>query len=235
MAMTRREMLEYAANIYYHMVQGKKDLWIRRHLDLDADDFEACKRLMLEEKAEKIRQQPREHYFVEYEAEQRRNIKDLDGLIKNLDANSQYNALVGAIRLRSDITDKIVDRAIDFGLVKKEATKNELIIGGVVIAQLDAAGLRKAIINNTKELSELMVKYGEKDFAALPPPSDLHYGEAIDTTGESAEVDPDEDLDAEDEKVAKKAKLAASAKAIAKAAVDKAFAKRRDVAVKTAR
>ena len=223
--MTRREMLEYAANIYYHMVQGKKDGWIKKHLDLDSDDYAACKHIMLEEKSEHIRNQPREHYFIEYEAEQRRNIKDLDGLIKNLDTQSQYNALVGAIRLRSDITDKIVDRAIDFGLVKKEAAKHE-VIGGVIIAQLDAAGLRKAIIDNTKELSGLMSRYGEKDFAALPPPTDLHYGESILTDGESADVDPDEDLDGEDEKAAARAKL----KTAAKAMVDRALAKRRSAA-----
>ncbi len=242
--MPRRDMALYAAHIYNYMVQGKKDGWIKKQLDLDAEDFEACKRFMLEEKSEKIRSQPREHFFIEYEAEQRRNIRDLDGLIKNLDSNSQYNALVGAIRLRSDITDKIVNRAQEFGLVKKEAAESKLTIGGVVVAQLDAAGLRKAIIDNTRELSGLMSKYGEKDFAALPAPSELHYGPSIDTTGESAEVDPDEDLDADDESTKKltpaaKAKLK-EIKAVAKAAVDKVFdaraAARRAAAVgKTAR
>jgi hypothetical protein len=232
MALTRKQMLENAASIYSYMVQGKTDRYIRKQLDLDREEFEACKRFMLEDKSEKIRQQPREHYFIEYETEQRRNIKDLDGLIRNLDANSQYNALVGAIRLRSDITDKIVNRAQEFGLVKKEAAETKLTVGGVVVAQLDAAGLRKAIVDNTRGLSELMSKYGEKDFAALPAPGTLHYGPSIETTGESAEVDPDEDLDGEDA-TAKAVK--AKAKAFAKEVVDKVFEKRRAAAAKSAR
>lgn len=233
MAMTRREMLGYAAHIYNYMVQGKRDSWIRKQLSLDHDAFAACKRFMLEEKAEHIRQQPREHYFIEYEADQKRNIKDLDDLIKNLDANSQYNALVGAIRLRSDIRDKIVNRAQEFGLVKKEAAETRVMIGGVVINQLDAPGLRKAIIDSTRELSGLMSKYGEKDFLALSPASAgaLHYGPTIDVDGESADVDADKDLDADDDDKAHK-----TAKTVARAAVAIGAAlKRRSAASKTAR
>ena len=59
--MTRKEMLGYAAHIYNYMVQGKRDSFIRKQLGLDHDDFAACKRFMLEEKSEQIRQQPREH------------------------------------------------------------------------------------------------------------------------------------------------------------------------------
>ena len=119
-----------------------------------------------------------------------------------------------------------MNRAQEFGLVKKEATETRVMVGGVVINQLDAPGLRKAIIDSTRELSGLMSKYGEKDFLALPAPSGgLHYGPSIDVEGESADVDPDKDLDAEDDDP--KAKLKARARATAKAAVDAAFAKRK--------
>lgn len=228
--MTRRLMLENAASIYDLMTRGWKDKRIAEHLALEPEDFDTCKRFLLESKSEKIRNQPREHFFVEYEAQQRHNIRDLDGLIKNLDANSQYNALVGAIRLRSDILDKIVDRAQEFGLVKKEANKHE-VIGGVVIAQLDAAGLRKSIIDTTRELSGLMGTYGEKDFAALPAPAKLHYGPTVETTGESADEDADEDLDADEP--APKAKPKPSKKLAT--VVKKVLSARRDVAAKTAR
>jgi hypothetical protein len=230
MTMTRRVMLENAASIYDLMTRGWRDKKIAEHLALDSEEYDACKRFLLEQKAEKVRNQPREHYFVEYESQQRHNIRDLDSLIKNLDANSQYNALVGAIRLRSDILDKIVDRAQEFGLVKKEANKHE-VVGGVIIAQLDAAGLRKQIIDTTRELSGLMGKYGEKDFAALPAPATLHYGPTVETTGESADDDEDEDLDADDP--APKAKPKPSKKFAA--VVKKVLSARRDVAVKTAR
>jgi hypothetical protein len=200
MALKRTELLELASTVYDYMVRGKKDTWIMEQLGIDAEDFQEVKRFLLESKAENIRNQPREHYFVEYSIEQRRNIRDLDDLIKNLDKGSQYNAIIGAIRLRSDITDKIVNRAQEFGLVKKEATKHEMV-GGIIIAQLGADELRKAITDQTKALGEAMGRYGEKSFLALPATGALHYGPSIDTTGDSApEPDDSHLLDDDDEK-----------------------------------
>lgn len=236
MALKRTELLELASTVYDYMVRGKKDTWIMEQLGVDSEDFQEVKRFLLESKAENIRNQPREHYFVEYSIEQRRNIRDLDDLIRNLDKGSQYNAIIGAIRLRSDITDKIVNRAQEFGLVKKEATKHEMV-GGIIIAQLGADELRKAITDQTKMLGEAMGKYGEKPFLALPASGSLHYGPAIDTTGDSApEPDDSHLLDDEDEKPKTTARsLRAAAREASRKAAEKLARKRAAVGTRTAR
>ncbi len=197
--MKKSDMLEAASTIYDYLARGKRDVYIMEKMGLDSETYDEIKKLMLETKAESIRTQPREHYFIEYQIEQRRGIKDLDDLIRNLDANSQYNALIGAIRLRSDIVDKIVNRAQEFGLVRKEAERKEMI-GGFIIAQLGAEDLRKEIIAQTKLMGDVMGKYGEKDFMALPP-APLHFGPSINVTGESVTEDDEASLDDDEEPV----------------------------------
>src|SRR6478609_660514 len=193
----RREALEAAAFIYECRIRGKRDKYIQEELGFNAEQYNEVCKFLLEHRSEQIREMPREHVYVEYVIDQKKNIKDLDSLIKNLDANSQYNALIGAIRLRSDIQNKILDRAQEFGLVKKEAEKRELI-GGIAIFELGADDLRKKIVSHTKSLADVMRDYGEKDFLRLPAP-ELHYGEsAFDTTGEavdSAETDDEAELE----------------------------------------
>jgi len=215
----RREALEAAAYIYECRIRGKRDKYIQEQLGLDADQYaEACK-FLLEHRSEQLREMPREHVYVEYVIDQKKNIKDLDSLIRNLDANSQYNALIGAIRLRSDIQNKILDRAQEFGLVKKEAEKRELI-GGIALFDLGADDLRKKIVSHTKGLAEVMRDYGEKDFLRLPAP-ELHYGEsAFETTGEAVDS-ADEDDEAELEKPSGRR----AAKEAAKAAIMSAMKK----------
>lgn len=215
----RREALEAAAFIYECRIRGKRDKYIQDQLGLDADQYaEACK-FLLEHRSEQLREMPREHVYVEYVIDQKKNIKDLDSLIRNLDANSQYNALIGAIRLRSDIQNKILDRAQEFGLVKKEAEKRELI-GGIALFDLGADDLRKKIVSHTKGLADVMRDYGEKSFLGLPSP-ELHYGEsAFDTTGEAVDS-ADEDDEAELEKPSGRAGAKEAAKASIMAAMKK--------------
>lgn len=213
--------MEAAAYIFEQRIRGKRDKTIQEALGLDADQYAEAAKFLLEHRSEQLRDMPREHVYVEYVIDQKRNIKDLDDLIKNLDANSQYNAVIGAIRLRSDIQNKILDRAQEFGLVKKEAERRELV-GGIAIFELGAEDLRKKIVTHTKGLADVMREYGEKEFTRLPAP-ELHYGEsAFETTGESVEDSADEDDEAELEKPSRRE----FAKAAARAALKKSASKK---------
>lgn len=224
MALKRRELLEAAAYIYEQKIRGKRDKFIQEQLGFDAEQYAECQKFLLEHQSEKLRDMPREHVYVDYVIDQKKNVKDLDNLIKNLDANSQYNALIGAIRLRADIQNKILDRAQEFGLVKKEAEKRELI-GGIAIFDLGADDLRKKIVTHTKGLADVMRDYGEKDFLRLPSP-ELHYGEsAFETTGEAVGDSAEEDDEAELEKPSGRARAKEAAKTAIMAAMKKTKAR----------
>jgi hypothetical protein len=189
----KRDLLEAAATLYGLLLEGHTDKYAMEVLGYDSDTLKEIKTFLIDSKADEARGKSREHAFIEYSIEQRRNIHDLDALITNLDQKQQYNAVVGAIRLRSEITDKIVTRGQEFGLILKQAERRE-IVGGIVITELSSEDLKKRILAQSKMLDDAMSKYGEKDFKALPAGA-LHYGEsAFDTEGESLDLEDDEEL-----------------------------------------
>jgi hypothetical protein len=177
MALKKTVLLEAAATLYQLRVEGKKDAACQEFLGLDADDYAEVQSFLLESRAETHRTRPREHVYVEYELETRKAIHDLDTLITNLDANSQYNALIGAIRLRADLVDRIVAKGQEFGLLKKQAERRELV-GGIVIAELGMPELKGEIVKQARLNRRLLEEFGDKDFMALPP-GEIHYGEAF--------------------------------------------------------
>lgn len=192
--MKRRELLEAAAYIHEQLVRGKKDSYIRRQLGLEVEEYEEAKKFLLESKAEEYRETPREHVYAQYVIEQKRNIKDLDALVKNLNYSSQYNAVIGAIRLRSDIQERIVTRGQEFGMIKKEPERR-VMIGGVALFDMATDDLRKQIVSQTKMLAGVMGDYGERDFSSVSI-KPLHYGESAftETTGESVDEDDEREL-----------------------------------------
>lgn len=191
-ALSHAELLEAAAVIEGRLLAGDTADEIMDTLGYNVDQYNEARRFLLEAKSTEIRNRSREHTYVEYVLEQRRSIKDLDKLVKDLDKQSQYNAVVGAIRLRSDLIDRIIDRGQDFGFIKKEAASRDLI-AGIIITDMSNADLKKEIVQQNKLLVGLMEKFGEKSFLELED-KPLHYGspvfkKTISTTAEDVEED----------------------------------------------
>ena len=210
MAMKRRALLEAAGTILERLIEGKTDSEIRDELGIEPEDYAEARRFLMERRAEELREKPREHVYMEYVIAQQRNINDLDALITNLDKDSQYNAIVGAIRLRADLHDRIVAKGQEFGMIKKEAEKKELI-GGIAIVDLSNEELRKKLAEHNKFVQNLVSEYGETDFMKLPP-KPTHYGESVlEVEGLEVEDDDSDELEAVRNK-AKKAALAKSSK-----------------------
>lgn len=188
MALSKSELMELAATIEGELVKGESETEIMDTLRIDAETYAEAKRFLFEQRSSAIRSMPNDHVYVDYVIQQRQNIQDLNDLIRNLDKKKQYNALVGAIRLRSDIMDKIVDRGQQFGLIKKVAERRE-IVGGLIIADMAEGELRKAIAKQLKDMESMMSKFGEKSFLELETGA-IHYGEparlaapVVDTSG----------------------------------------------------
>ena len=182
MELTKSELLEIAATIYQEMIDGRSEADIMDLLGLDAETFNKARRFMLESRADRIRGKSREHVYVEYVIEQTANIRKIDKLLSGLDDQKQYNAAVGALRLRSDILDKIIARGQEFGILHKKPDRKE-IVAGVLVAEMSDKDLKRAITKQISGLNELVSKYGDGDIMALPE-GPLHYGEpAVETEG----------------------------------------------------
>jgi hypothetical protein len=180
--LSKTELLELAATIYDRMVAGDSEADIMSTYGLDEETFRRARKIMLDSRVQEARDKPREHVYVEYCMEQRKNILDLDRFIRELDSAHQYNAVVGAIRLRSDIVDKMVQRGMEFGIVRKEPERKE-IVAGVLVADMTQSDLRKAILGQISKMDAMIRRFGDGDITSIDTGA-LHYGDPITVSAE---------------------------------------------------
>lgn len=196
--LSRRDKLLLASQIHAELVKGTPEDEICDLLGLDRDAYGYARAFMLQERANAVRSLSSDQQFVDYKISQERNIKDLDDLIANLNEQTQYNALVGALRLRSEIQDKIVTRGQEFGVISKVPDRKE-IVAGIVVAEMSTSDLRNLIAGQLSELRGMIEKFGDADIRALEP-GQLHRG------------DPEPERDASSERHARGGKKSVNAK-----------------------
>jgi hypothetical protein len=182
MSLTKADLLELSATIYEKMCEGKTEAEVMAECSVDEEAFRRARRIMLDFRADEARNKPREHHYVEYCIAQQQNILDLNKFIKELDSKSQYNAVVGAIRLRSDIVDKMIARGMEFGVIRREPERRELI-AGLVVADMTSDSLKKAILGQISRMNDMIARFGDGDIKSLDIGA-LHYGDPIETTAE---------------------------------------------------
>lgn len=181
--LTKKDLQTAIAMLYGELLRGEEEEDIPANLGWSEERYLQVKNAMLESKAAELRGVPREHFYVQYVIEQRRNMRALTDLITGLDQKRQYNAMVGAIRLRSELTDKIVDKGMQFGVIKKEPERKE-IFNGMLIADITDKELTDMILQQNVKLSGMMKKFGEIDIMSMDS-GDTHYGPSVDTSEES--------------------------------------------------
>lgn len=190
MRLTKSEVEEAIATIYGLLAEGKDDKEVLEGMGISAEDYAALKAAMFDKKADEVRTRPIEHVYVEYCIQQAQNVKDLTDLMETYKGSRQANALVGAIRVRSEIYDKLIKTGQDMGVIKRAAQQHE-VIGGIVVADLTNEKLKALITQELRELSGLMKKYGDKGILEMDPGT-LHYGPALPAkTSASGEDDKD--------------------------------------------
>lgn len=128
--------------------------------------YNELKRELYRQESADLRNKTTEDVFLEYKWAQEKCMKDLDDAMKGIPEN-QPNALIGAIKAKSDIIDKILKTGQDIGVINKEPER-KVVIQGHVIAQMDNNALRKLIAQETNLLAEAISKYGDVDMDGNP-------------------------------------------------------------------
>lgn len=177
MKLTKDQLREAVLQIYGLLCSGEDESDILDEMGLTATQYEELKKKMFEVKTDEVRSKPIEHIYVEYMIEQYRNITALDDIIANYRRTKQATALVGAIRARSEITDKLIARGQEFGLIKKVPNRNELV-AGLVVANLTNKELKKEITGALGGLNEMISKYGDRDIIDVTP-GKTHHGRSL--------------------------------------------------------
>jgi len=182
--LTKAEMLEAAKHLFRELIKGDDEGDVADIMGWDESTAAKIKKVMLDAKVDEVKSLTPEQTFIQYMIDQKRNLHDLNQLINHLDARRNHNAVVGAIRLRSDITDKVLERGFDFGILQKKqnaplGSGNTFVLGGVDVRVLSAPQLQDAIKTQLNELSELVEGYGEGKSILELPTGELHYGPSV--------------------------------------------------------
>lgn len=132
---------------------------IAREMGLSWKDFEELRAEFFRLEEETLRKKTDEEWFAEYVLLQQRNVNDLTKMLEELRDQRQPNAMVGAIKARADIYDRIVEKGQEFGFISKEPERKE-IVGGVAVHNLSAVELREAITATAAATAALLMRYG---------------------------------------------------------------------------
>lgn len=177
--LAKAEKLTLAGEIQRMMLEGTSEAEIMDELDISTEVFCIARKFLLASIGDRQMSMSREERYAEYLISQQANVRDLGDLIDNLNNKSQYNALVGALRLRSDIAERVITTGQLLGVVEKDPERKEVVVAGVSLADMEDKDLKKGVIKAFAGLQTLMTKYGDgQNIMELPEPKQLHYGDA---------------------------------------------------------
>jgi hypothetical protein len=170
MKLTKEQMKEAVMRIYGMLCEGDDEADILDEMGISAEQYENMKDKLFETKAQEFKTKPIEYTYVQYIIDQTYNLSVLDDFIKSNKNEKGRSAqgIVGAIRAKSEIMDKIIARGQEFGIIKKVANRSE-VVAGVLIAELSNTQLKKEITTSLDSLNLLLKKYGDRDIIDVSP------------------------------------------------------------------
>jgi len=193
MKLKKKEAIETVSTFLELVIQGKSIEDISDEMGYDISELSFLQSRLLEMKTFELQGKPVEHVYVEYMIEQLKNVHTLNSLIEKFDGNSRnLAAVVAAVRLRSDIHDRIMEKGQACGVIRKVPERKESL-HGLVIAELTADDLRETIVKQYRKLAKYTTGKTET-MAQLRVPKNLHYGPTVeisdDKEGEEEEINP---------------------------------------------
>jgi hypothetical protein len=176
--LTRRQKAELAASIYSGLVEGQTEAEIIDELGVTAQHYAMAKKFLLVSKGDEEEGLSPKERFARYVIDQERNVTDLNDLVNNLNSKTQYSVIVGAIRMRAEIADRVISTGQTLGIISKEPER-KVLLGGISISDMKDTDLRKGVIDAIGGLGKMIEKYGSGSNVRALSPGPLHHGEAI--------------------------------------------------------
>lgn len=149
------------------MGAGQTDYEAAESMNLDAKTYNSLKRQLYDEMKAELAGRPTEEVYADYVIQQQSCIRDLDDVIARFGDSAQVNGVVGALRAKSDILERVISMGQSFGIIEKIPEKKQ-IVGGFLVAQLDNAALRALITEQLNSLQQIVGHYGNADLFGNP-------------------------------------------------------------------
>lgn len=159
------------------LMAGESDYDAQFALGIDAPTYLKVKVHMLDMKAQALRSLPTEHVYVQYVLDQGQNIRELTAMMGQFKKTKQYNAMVGALRLRADLHDRILSKGQECGIIHREAQRKE-VIAGIVITDLTNLQLRGQLQTELNDINDMMNGHGEVKFLDVEA-GPTHHGPTL--------------------------------------------------------
>jgi len=136
------------------LAQGLKEIEIMEQMNLrDLKALTEVKRWMYEYEAKETTDKSNIELFIDYCVAQRGCVSVLEEIIRTYKTNNQSNAIVGAVRAKSDIIDKIIKRGEELGVLRKD--KSSRIIAGIDIRGMTNIDIAIRVRTELKQLEQL--------------------------------------------------------------------------------
>lgn len=168
----RRDVEVLVAEVRRRLVEGDSDLAIQEDLSLSRSEYRRIKGLMYDAAVDGFAGKSAEEQFVDFTIEQEKCIKELDKMIDHFSTTKQHNAMVGAIRAKSQILSDIHRTGVKMGVVKQEASYDREV-AGVRISELSNDELRTTIAEGFRDLKGVIDRFGDKPMNEVEEPSKL--------------------------------------------------------------
>jgi len=163
--LSRRQQLE---KYIEGLQQGRAASELQAELGLTTAAFNQLKEAALGTEIDRLKSNTTEQTYIEYCLAQQGCIRDLNDLLDQYREAKNASAIVGAVKARSDIIDKMIKLGQDFGIIERKPQENR-IIAGVVVTQLSNEELRAAITDQISSLNNLVTEYGDKKIQDMNP------------------------------------------------------------------
>lgn len=172
LGLTDEELRGALAEMKSFLATGKSDEETCLAMGITWENYDKLKRVFYDFEAARSRKST-EETFVDYVLHQRAVIKDLTDAYEKFKASNQSNAMVGALRARADVYDKIIKVGQEFGLIEKKPEEKR-ILGGLAIANVSDDRLRSMIVAEIAGVDQLMKTFGNVSMAEIEI-GETHY------------------------------------------------------------
>jgi hypothetical protein len=158
------------------LIDGAPDLKLAEDLGLTQAEYRRLKGKMYEQAVDGLVGKTAEMQYVDYQLDQARCLAELDTMIKEFSSTKQYNAMVGAVRAKSQILGDIHKTGVQMGVIKNEASWDREVAGQRV-ADLSTKELRTSVAAELRGLQGFIDKFEDKPMAEVdqhPPMADAN-------------------------------------------------------------
>lgn len=161
-----RDIQALMSEIKKRLIEGEPDLLIAGDLDLGKAEYRKLKSRIYDQEVDNFIGKSAEEQYIDYCFEQRKCLNDLDEMIKGSPNN--HNAMVGAIRAKSQIMEAMHKMGVSSGVIKQD-TSFDREIAGIRMSDLDTKEMRDFLKNELRQLQHIIDKYGDGPMEEIIP------------------------------------------------------------------